>query len=72
MRSLLVIDVAEGIELELQVSQRLSWSLLGEEELQGLVETFNLTTDLGMIGSRVNALNTETIELRLEDHAAAP
>jgi hypothetical protein len=50
MRSLLVVDVAEGIELELQVSNRFSWSLASEEELQGLVEAFDLAAGLRVVG----------------------
>jgi hypothetical protein len=41
MRSLLVVDGAEGIELELQVGYRLSRGLLGQELLHGPVEAFD-------------------------------
>lgn len=55
MWSLLVVDGAEGIELQLQVGKRLGRSLLGEEELQGLVEAFDFAAGLGVIGSRCPA-----------------
>ena len=63
MRSLLVIDGAEGIELELQMSNRLGGRLFGEKELQSLVEAFDLAAGLGVIGRGVNALNAEAVEL---------
>src|SRR6202158_2800599 len=42
MRSLLVVDGPEGIELELQMRNRFGGGLLSEEELEGLVEAFDL------------------------------
>ncbi len=54
-----------------RLSERLKGRLFGEEELQGLVEAFDLAAGLGVIGGGVNALNAETVELRLEGHAAA-
>ena len=63
MRSVLVVDGPEGVELQLEVSQRVSGSLLGEEELEGLVEAFHLAAGLGVIRGRVHALNAQTVEL---------
>ena len=63
MRSVPVVDGPEGVELHLQVSERLSSRLLGEEELEGLVEAFDLAAGLRVIGSRVDALDAEAVEL---------
>ena len=63
MWSLLVIDGAESVELELQVGNRFGRSLSGEKELQGLVEAFDLAAGLGVIGRGVNALDAEAVEL---------
>src|SRR5712692_2433484 len=71
MWSQLVVDAGEGVELELEVSNRFSWSLASEEELQGLVEAFDLAAGLGVIGRGVNALNAEAVELGFEGNPAA-
>ena len=42
MRALLVVVVAEDVELQLQVDERLGNRLLGQVPLEGLVETFDL------------------------------
>ena len=63
MRSMLVVDGAEGVELELEVGNGLGPGLLGQVELQGLMEAFDLATGLGVIGRGVNALNTQAVEL---------
>jgi hypothetical protein len=63
MRSQLVIDGAEGIELELEMSNRVGGRLLGEKELQSLVEAFDLAAGLGVIGRGVNTLDAEAVEL---------
>ena len=70
MWSLLVIDGAESVELELEVGNRFGRSLSGEEELQGLVEAFDLAAGLGVIGRGVNATDAEAVELGLESDAA--
>jgi hypothetical protein len=72
VRSLLVVDGAEGIELELEVSNRLGRSLAGEEELQGLVEALHLAAGLRVIGRGVDALNAKAVELWLEGNATTP
>jgi len=59
MPSVLVVDDAKGLELELEVSERLSGSLLGQKELEGLVEAFDFAAGLGVIRRGVNALHAE-------------
>jgi hypothetical protein len=61
--SLLVVDAAEGVELELEVGNRPGRSLPGEEELQGLVKTLHLAAGLRVMGRGVNALNAKAVEL---------
>jgi len=68
--TLLVVDGAEGIKLQLKVSDGLGRCLFGEEELQGLVEAFDLAAGLGVIGRGVNALNAQPVELGLESDPA--
>ena len=63
VRSLLVVGGAEGIELELEVGNRLGRSLPGEKELQGLVEALHLAAGLRVIWRGVEALNAEAVEL---------
>ena len=45
--SLLFVDGAKGIKLQLQVGKGVSRRLFGQEELQGLVEAFHLAAGLG-------------------------
>ena len=55
--TLLVVDGAEGIKLQLKVSDGLGRCLFGEEELQGLVEAFDLCRRSG--GDRARSERTE-------------
>src|SRR5581483_2257161 len=61
--SLLVVDGAKGVELELEVSERVGGRLLDKEELQGLVEALDLAAGLRVIRRRVDALDAQAVEL---------
>jgi hypothetical protein len=63
MGSLLVVNGAKGIELQLQVGNRFGGNLAGEKELQGLVEAFDFAAGLGVIGRGVHALDAQAVEL---------
>src|SRR5205814_9929396 len=45
-----VVVVAESVELELQLGQRMRRSLFVQESLRRLVKTFDLAAGLGMVG----------------------
>ena len=54
MRTPFVVEVAEVIELVLQVVQGVGAGLLGEPLLQGLVEALDLALGLGMVALRIS------------------
>jgi hypothetical protein len=49
VRALLVVAVAEEIELKLEMGDGLSRCLAGEEDLEGLVKAFDFAAGLGMV-----------------------
>ena len=46
-----VVEGAEGVELELELGERVGWRLAGQEALEGLVEAFDLAAGLGVVGA---------------------
>lgn len=50
MGTSLVVEVAEIVQLVLQVGQGVDGGLLGEPLLEGLVEALDLALGLGMVG----------------------
>ena len=62
VRPHVVVVGTEGVQLELQVAQRLSRGLLGEELLQGLVEAFDLAAGLRVVGGGVLALDAQPLQ----------
>jgi hypothetical protein len=50
MGSVVVVVLAEGVELELEDGQGGGRNLLAEVALKGLVETLDLATGLGVVG----------------------
>jgi len=66
VRPLLVVDLAEGIELGLELGDGPRARLLPEPALQGLVEALDLALRLGMAGCPVLLLDAEIGEQVLE------
>ena len=66
-----VVVETEGVELQLELGDRSGWRLLGQESLEGLVETFDFAAGLGVVGSRVLDLHTQALQLELQEDLAA-
>ncbi len=49
----MVVEVAEGVELGLELFEGGGWGLTGEPFLQGLVEAFHFAAGLGVVGAGV-------------------
>ncbi|HVR88636.1 MAG TPA: hypothetical protein VHG53_03715 [Candidatus Limnocylindria bacterium] len=70
MRPLLVVVRTEGVELELQMAERLRRRLLREVALEGLVESLDLAAALGVIGRGVLGPDAQPFELGLQQWLA--
>ena len=57
-----VVDLAEPVELGLQLGDGGGWGLFGEPFLERLVEPFDLAVALGMVGAGVTGSDTEVAE----------
>ena len=71
VRSLLVVGLAEGIELGLQLDERPRGRLLAEPALEGPMEAFDLALGLGMVRGPVLLADAEVGEQVLEGVVAA-
>jgi len=71
VRSAVVVVVAEGVELELQLVQGGGGSLLAKEALEGLVEALDFAAGLRVIGTGVLEVDAQTLKLQLEEDLAA-
>src|SRR5207249_11629901 len=67
-----VVVVAKGVELELELGQRASWRLPAEKALEGLVEALDLAAGLRVGGGRVFEGDPEAFEFQLEQDPASP
>jgi hypothetical protein len=67
-----VVVVAEGIELPLQLCQRLRRGLPLQVALQRLVQALDLAAGLRVVGPRVLGDDPQPLHLQLQEHLAAP
>ena len=65
MRTDLVVVANEGVELALQVLHGARTGLFGEVTLHRLMESLDLPTSLGMVGTGVLGDDAEAFELGL-------
>jgi hypothetical protein len=66
-----VVVEAEGVELELQLSESGGRWLPAQEALEGLMQTFNLAAGLGVVGAGVLDRDAQALELEFEEDLAA-
>jgi hypothetical protein len=54
MRAAVVVFVDEGVEVGLQLGDRVRWGLVGEPAFEGLLKSFDLATGGGVVGGGVD------------------
>src|SRR5437870_5554419 len=67
----MVVVLAKGVELELEVGEGCGGGLLSEIALEGLVEALDLAAGLGMVWGGVLDLDAQALELQFESDLAA-